>query len=430
MTLTRTEANRNKGIVAALDIGSYKTVAVIARAEVGGPRVMGYGVSASAGIKSGNIIEMEPASVSILDAIDQAEKMADCTIDSVLVNVSGSQLSSRLVVQSVPLAAHHVTDADIHQTLLASGQNIEEEDDSQILHMIPTAWAIDGSRGIRDPRGMHGETLAAHMNIITAPRFALKTLNSCVARCHLDIHTMVAAPFAAGQSSLLDDERAVGVILIEMGAGVTSAAVFINDALVHVASVPVGGQHVTKDIAVGLTTSIPLAEELKILYGEAERPQIRNEAGQYTDSPAQQDYINVPCLGEDRPMEANAVPRWMLTDIIQLRIEEIFEKLRDELIAAGFYRVAGRRVVLTGGGSNLPGVRDVASRILDKTVRLGRPLSLRSAPEILIEPQFSVVAGLIAFGMRPVGVPASNLAPAKNSANLLGNFGLWLKEIF
>ena len=429
MTPIRTEVNRKKGIVAALDIGSYKTVAVIARDEVGGPRVLGYGISASAGIKNGNIIEMEPACVSILDAIDQAEKMADCTIDSVLVNVSGSQLSSRLVVQSVPLAAHHVTDADIRQTLVASGEN-RDSDESQILQMIPTAWAIDGSRGIRDPRGMHGETLAAHMNIISAPRFALKTLNSCVARCHLDIHTMVAAPFAAGLSSLLDDERSVGVILIEMGAGVTSAAVFINDALVHVASIPLGGQHVTRDIALGLSTSIPLAEELKILYGEAERMQIRDESGEYVDSPAQQDCINVPRLGEDRPIEDNAIERWILIGIIQHRIEEIFEKLRDELIATGFYREAGRRVVLTGGGSNLPGVRDVASRILDKTVRMGRPLSLRSAPEILIEPQFSVVAGLIAYGMRPVGVPARNLAPAQNPAKLLGNFGLWFKEKF
>ncbi|MCX8505068.1 MAG: cell division protein FtsA [Alphaproteobacteria bacterium] len=430
MMPNRNQTNRNKGIIAALDIGSQKTVAVIARAEIGGAHVLGYGISASAGIKNGNIIEMEPVSVSILDAIDQAEKMADCTIDSVLVNIPGNLLSSRLVVQARPLASHYVTDEDINQILTASGKTNEQED-WQVVQMIPTAWAIDGSRGIRDPRGMHGEILAAHMNIISAPQNAIKTLDACVARCHLDIQAMVPAPFAAGIASVLDDERTVGAIAIDMGAGVTSAAVFINDALVHVASVPLGGRDITIDIATGISTSIVLAEELKLLYGEAERPLIRPEFEQYDDTPAREEFINAPCLGEDRPREANAVSRSWLTGIIQLRIEEIFEKLRDELIAAGFYRAAGRRVVLSGGGSNLPGVRDVASRIfLEKSVRLGRPLSLRAAPEILIEPQFTVIAGLIAYGMRPLGARVSKPAVAQNLPNFFGNFGQWVRERF
>ncbi|MDI9348531.1 MAG: cell division protein FtsA [Candidatus Symbiobacter sp.] len=416
--LTRRDASPAKGLVAALDIGSHKTVAVIARAELGGARVLGYGVAASAGIKSGNIIEMEPAIASISDAVAQAERMADSTIDSVLVNVSSRQLSSRLVVQSVPLASRHVTDADIRQTILDSN-NGSLSDEWQVLHMIPTGWSIDGSRGIRDPRGMHGESLAAHMNIVSAPRFTLKTLTSCVALCHLDINSLVASPFAAGLSSLLEDDRAVGVTLIDLGAGVTSASVFIDGAMVYLTVVPVGGQHVTNDIADILHTSIPLAEELKLLYGEAEK-----------NPNTLEEQINAPCLDQDRPIEAHAVSRWLLTEIIQHRIEEIFELIRNDLIQAGFYRAAGRRVVLTGGGSNLPGVREVAARILDKTVRLGRPLPLRSAPEILIEPQFSVVAGLIAYGMRPVGVPARQASSRTPSTTVFNNLGLWLKEIF
>lgn len=407
------------GLVAALDIGTTKTACLIGRNEPAGPRVIGYGLHGSKGVKAGAIVDMDAAEQSILQAVHAAEQMAGETVEAVLVNVSGGHPSSRTVIQEVAVAGHEVTEADMRKAL-DQARYISEPGEREVLHIVPTGYSIDGSRGIRDPRGMYGQRLGAHLHVVSASTVALRNLAACVARCHLDIATLVVSPYAAGLAALVQDERELGVTVIDLGGGTTTLSVFFDGHCAYTDSVPIGGLHVTNDIARGLSTPLAHAERMKTLYGAA-----------MVTSADEREMIDVPLVGEDQPTQSNPVPKSILTGIIQPRLEETFELVRARLEASGFDHMAGRRVVLTGGGSQLAGVRDLASLILDKQVRGGKPIALRGLPEQISGPAFATCAGLIGYALRPAAEPARR-ARAENPAphGMFGKLGLWLKENF
>jgi cell division protein FtsA len=294
----------------------------------------------------------------------------------------------------------------------------EVQGDIEVLHAIPVSYAIDNARGIRDPRGMYGDRLGVELHLVTAGAGAVRNLRTCIRRCHLDVEGFIAAAYAAGLASLVPDEMELGATVIDMGAGTTSIAVFIEGKMVFTDTLPVGGAHVTKDIASGLTTPLTHAERMKTLYGSA-LPDIADE----------RELIDVPQIGEDNSEHPNHVPKSLLTGIIQPRIEEIFELVRSRLEAGGFDRIAGRRVVLTGGASQLQGVRDLAQLVLDKQVRLARPATIAGLPEAANGPGFAVAAGLLtkALSDSPDLTPHAAVEQAAQHG-LLSRLGGWFRE--
>lgn len=405
------------GLVAALDVGSSKLCCFLARVEEDGARIVGIGHQVSRGLRNGLVVDIETASQAILNTVHTAEQMAEETVSEVVVNLSGGFAASRILKTEIALNGREVTTSDMRR-VLSQGYLLKEPAEREVIHSIPVGFSIDGSRAVRDPRGMFGQGLGVNMNIISANAAAVRNLAACIGRCHLEIAALVVSPYAAGLAALVRDEMDLGVTVIDMGGGTTTIAVFFDGNLVFTDSVPVGGVHVTNDIARGLSTPIAHAERMKTLYGSA------------IASPAdQREVITVPQVGEEDEGEATLVPKSLLVGIITPRLEETFELVRNSLEASGFDKLAGRRVVLTGGAAQLPGARELAGLILDKQVRLGRPLRIAGLAEATGGPAFATSAGLIHFALSErAETLRQGRAFAEEPGGLIGRFGLWIRE--
>ncbi|MGH7212815.1 MAG: cell division protein FtsA, partial [Acetobacteraceae bacterium] len=281
-----------------------------------------------------------------------------------------------------PVGGRAVEESDIRR-VVAEGRLRAEVDGREIIHALPLAFAADETERVADPRGLFCTTLAARLHIIDAASTALRTLGACVARCDLDIDELVSAPMASGLAALVEDERELGCIVIDMGGGTTGMAVFAEGQLLHTAQLPVGGGHVTNDLARLLSTPVAHAERLKTLYGSA-----------HASPDDDRELLPVPAVGEEEH-EIRKVPRSMVVNIIRPRLEETFEYVKDRLESSGLGRAAGNRVVLTGGACQLAGVREMAARMLGRQVRLGRPHAIRGVPDSASGPAFATAAGLL-----------------------------------
>jgi cell division protein FtsA len=413
-------APRPRGsILAALDIGTGKVCCFIARAGAAGPQIIGIGHQLSRGVRNGVIVDLDAASASVLSAIHAAEQMAGETITEVVVNLSGSFPPSRIVGVEISTAGHEIGDADMRR-VLEQGYHLKDAPDREVIHSIPVGFSIDGSRGIRDPRGMFGKKLGVNMHIVAVKPAAVRNITAAVGRCHLEIAGLVVSPYAAGLAALVDDETELGVTIIDMGAGTTTIGVFFDGNLIFADCVPVGGGHVTNDIARGLSTPLIHAERMKTLYGSA-----------ISSSSDERETISVPQVGEEDDGQANNVPKSLLVGIISPRLEETFELVRNRLEASGYDKIAGRRVVLTGGACQLPGARELAGLILDKQIRIGRPLRVAGLAEATGGPAFSTCVGLLHFALSErAETPRQARALSAPRAGLIGRVGHWLKENF
>lgn len=409
------------GLIAALDVGSTKVCCFIARVQDDGtPRIVGIGHQVARGMRGGAVVDMEELEHSIRASVEAAEDMAGERVKAVVVNVSGGAPQSANVKVEVAMNGHAVNEADIRR-MLEHGRAHHEAADRELIHAIPVDYTIDGNEGIKDPRGMYGERLGVAIHIIAAGIGPVRNLQTVVNRCHLDIESRVVSPYASGLACLVEDEKELGVTCIDMGGGTTSIAVFLAGQLVHTDVIAVGGHHVTNDIARGLSTPLSYAERMKTLYGSA-----------IPSAADDREMLKVPLVGEDEDGASNQVPRSMLIQIIQPRLEETFELVRSHLEHGGFDKMAGRRVVLTGGASQMQGVRDLAGLVLDKQVRLGRPVGFHGLPEATGGPAFSSCGGLIRYALAHV---PSNARGKKASAgeapgSKLGRLGSWLKSNF
>lgn len=375
------------GVCAALDVGSSKVACFIAKTDqtISGPRprVVGVGHQSSRGVRAGAVVDMDSAADAIRTAVEQAERMAGLAVNSVTVTLSAGQPTSTRLAAEIDLPQREVTERELRRLLNGALAEFDAED-RVVLHAIPLAWSVDDHRGIRDPRGMFGRTLGVEVHVITATTGPLRNLLTCVERCHFDLKGVVATPYASGLSALADDEVQLGATLIDMGAGATTAAVFAEGALLHIDAVPVGGSHVTSDVARGLSTPLAAAERLKTLYGSA------------LDSPEDdQQMIEVPSVSGDGSAHYDSAPRSLLNSIIRPRLEETFELIRDRLDAAGVEKSSGRRLVLTGGGAQLPGAAELASRVFGKQVRIAGPSGVTGLGDAVSGPAFSAVAGIV-----------------------------------
>lgn len=419
-------------IVSVLDIGSSKFTCMIAKlspadhAEAMPGRthkvqIIGVGHQKSRGVKAGVIVDLDAAERAIRLAVDAAERMARLTIDSLIVSVSCGRLASSTFSAKVGLAGSEVVEGDIGR-VLAAGRSHSVSPGRTTIHSLPIGYGLDGHRGIKDPRGMMGQQLGVDMHVVTADAAPIDNLELCVNRCHLSIGATVASAYASGLATLVDDEADLGVVAIDIGAATTTMAVFLDGQFIHTDAVMVGGHHITMDVARGLSTSVDAAERLKVLSGSA-----------LANASDDGELILVPPLGEDGRDAPNRLPRAALNRIIRARVEEILEMVRDRLNDSGFAALVGRRIVLTGGSSQLNGMAEMARRILARNVRLGRPLGISGLPEIYRGPAHATTAGMLIYpqfgGIERVARQSPAIR-ATGTGGYIGRVGRWIKESF
>ena len=418
------QTQKSGSIIAAIDIGSAKVTCFIAKVKKDDTiDVIGIGHHASAGVKSGTIVDLKAAETAIGHAIQAAENMARAKmlgqqLTSVYVNLPGTSALCHNFSVDVKISGQEITGKEI-KAALSEARKVEVAGQDELIHTIPAGFSIDGRHGISEPRGMYGNTLTVHLNAITGLSPALRNKEVVIGNNHLDINGYCAAPYASGLSCLVEDERELGCTIIDMGGGTTNIGVFFGGKIIFTSAIPIGGQHVTSDVARGLTTSISDAERLKILYGAA-----------MTASADDTDLIDVPLLGENTHNVANHIPRSILTGIIQPRIEETFELVRAKLEDAGMSQVAGRRVVLTGGASQLPGLCELGQLILDKKLRVGAPVNMSGLAESTSGPAFSTAAGLLIYAAKHAAEQQPHIVEKVHLAmpgTILEKVGQWLR---
>ena len=384
------------GIVTVLDVGSTKVCCVIGRLKpceeserlpgrTHKVKVIGIGHQKSMGVKSGAIIDLDQAEQSIRLAVDAAERMAGLTVESLFVNVSAGRLASSVFSSSINLGGHEAGEGDIKR-VLAAGAKQALRAEREVVHALPIGFSLDAERGVRDPRGMVGDVLGVDMHVLTADAAPLRNLELCVNRAHLSVERMVATPYASSLSALVDDEAEMGAACIDMGGGTTTISIFADGKFVHAEVLPIGGGHVTMDLAKGLSTRRDYAERLKVMHGSA-----------LPASGDDRDMVTVQPMGPDDGEAPQQAPRAVMNKIIRARVEETLEIVRDRLNRSGFGSVVGKRVVLTGGASQLAGLPEAARRILARNVRLGRPLGVTGLPEAAKGPAFATTVGLLIY---------------------------------
>jgi cell division protein FtsA len=370
------------GPFGVVDIGTTKIACLIGRVESDGSlRILGFGWQKGRGLNGGDITDLDAAEKAIRACVGQAEDMADIRLRSVTVNLTCGQPQSRLFNVQWPVGGRAVVANDV-RGVVQEGRGRAESDGREAIHVLPLNFAVDATDRVADPRGLFCSVLNARLHVIDAASTSLRTLESCMARCDLEIEDLVSAPLAAGLSSLVAEERELGATVIDMGGGTTSLSVHSDRQMMHTAHLPIGGLNVTRDLAIGLSTTLVHAERLKTLFGNVE-----------VSPDDERELLPVPLVGEEDQLAK--VPRSMVINIIRPRIEETFECIKDSLDGSGLGRAAGHRVVLTGGACLLPGVRELAGRMLGRQVRLGRPAPLRGLPELASGPAFSTAAGLL-----------------------------------
>ncbi|WP_099903709.1 cell division protein FtsA, partial [Methylobacterium frigidaeris] len=385
-------------------------------------RIIGIGHQRSVGLKGGAVVDLEAAETSIRQAVHAAERMARVEVQSVIVSLSGGRLGSQHFDAKVPVRTGAVTGADVQRVLEAASTH-SISPGRAVLHALPTGYSLDQQSAVVDPSGMLGERLGVDLHVVTAEIAAARNLMLAVENTHLRVEAVIATPYASGLSALVDDEAEMGVAVVDMGGGTTSVGVFSGGHLVHVDALAVGGHHVTMDIARGLSTRVAAAERLKTLYGAA-----------MATASDERDMIAVHGVDEDERDLPHHIPKSHLVRIIRPRVEEVLELVRDRLRNAGFAAQAGRRVVLTGGASQLVGLPEVARRILQGQVRIGRPLGIKGLPEAAKGPAFSAAVGLLVY---PQVSHVEHFEPRGQSGrtglvsnSYLSKFGRWFTESF
>ena len=421
---------RRSAIVAALDIGTSKIVCLIAqlkpqtapdslRQRSHGIEILGIGHTEARGIKAGAVINMAEAEQAVRHAIDLAERDASVQLESVVLSMSCGRPSSEFYAVSVNVAGSSVTDGDVARAL-AAGCDHSVRDGRVVLHSLPIGYALDGVHGMGEPRGMLAREIGVDMHVVTADIAAARNLMLLVERCHLEVETMVASPYVAGLSTIADDDADIGAALIDLGAGTTTIAVFSSGRFTYADGFAMGGNQVTMDLARGLNARISDAERIKTFYGS-----VLAESDE-------RDMITVPAVNDDDREGPRLVSRASLVRIIKPRVEEILEMVRDRLASSPFASEPRAHVILTGGGSLLTGLPERAAQILNRPVRVGRPLGMAGLPEAATGPAFAVASGLLVY---PQAAHLEHFEPRRTRLLMTGTgyiarVGRWLRESF
>ncbi|SJZ63613.1 cell division protein FtsA [Consotaella salsifontis] len=423
---------RRSRTVSVLDVGSSKITCLIARLR---PRqeseilpgrtheieVVGVGHQRSRGVKSGVVVDLAAAEQSIRHCVDAAERMAGLTIESLIVSLTAGRLKSLKGSGETVAAGETIDSADVKRALGRAAQ-VPLEDGRLIVHSLPFDMSLDGEAGIENPEGMVGSRFSAHLHVLTAEETPLRNLEAAVNRANLSVEAFVATPYASGLSTLVEDEAAMGSACIDMGSGSTTIAIFQAGRFVYADSIALGGNHITMDLARGLSISPEQAERVKVMHGCA-----------LSELMDDTQMIQIAPLGEEgRDVPIN-VARSLISRIIRPRVEETFELIRDRLAASGLGHVIGKRVVLTGGACQLAGLSDTARAIMQRNVRLGRPLGVAGLSAANKSPAFATSVGLLIYPQVAASERFADSAAAGlvfDDRSRLGRFGTWLRHSF
>ena len=402
-----------------LDLGTARVAVVIAESDDPGAPVsiLGVGESPSDGLRKGVVVNLDKTIASIQQATVSAERMAGQRIESVVVSLGGTHLWSQNSTGVVAVAHpdHEIGEEDVQRVVEAS-RAISVASDRQVVHVIPRAYTVDGQDGVRDAVGMTGHRLEVETNIITGAQTAIQNVIKCVHGAGFDVDDVVCAGLASGEGVLTQQEIELGVCLVEIGAGSTHVVVYNDGSARHLAVLPVGGNHVTSDIAIGLRTTLDEAEALKLNYGHA-LPDVIDHA----------EKVEVRQVGGDR---IQALPRRFLAEIIGPRMVEIFQMAREEVRKSGFDQLLPAGVVVSGGGSRLMGTMDAAQAVFNTSARLGQPIGLAGLADKAHGPSFAVAAGLVKWGARERDYGHANTRQPVTFGNTYQKTVRWLRDFF
>ena len=377
--------SQNTDIIVALDVGTSKIAAVVAEVnDEGQYEVIGLGSSASQGMKKGVVVNIESTVNAIQRALEEAELMADRKIKEVWTGIAGGHIKSFNSHGMVAVQGHEVTQVDIDR-VVETARAIPIPTDQQILHVLNQEFAIDGQEDVREPLAMSGMRLEVKVHIVTGAVSAAQNILKCVRRCGLEVGELILQPLASALAVLSEDEKDLGVCLIDIGGGTSDIAIYTQGAIRHTAVIPIAGDQITSDIAMAFRTPTKEAEDIKRRYGCALRG--------LADS---NETIEVPGVG-DRP--SKKLSRQMLSEVIEPRIEELYALVHAEIKRSGFEELLSSGVVITGGSSAMEGMVDLGEEVLHMPVRLGTPSYVGSLSEVIRNPRYSTSAGLLSAGV-------------------------------
>lgn len=376
---------KNGNIIVGLDIGTTKICAIVGERSEKGLDVIGFGTYPSKGLKKGMVVNVESTMDSIRHVIEDAEEMAGCEINTVYTGISGSHIKSFNSRGVIALKNREVKKEDVKRAIQAS-KEVAIPLDREVLHVLPQEFIVDDQDGIKDPVGLSGTRLEARVHIVTGAVSSAQNIIKCANKTGLNVRDIVLQQLASSESVLNDDEKELGVVLVDLGGGTTDIAIYLGGSIRYTAVIPLGGNHITSDIAVGLRTPLENAEELKKQHGCALVSQIDKNAT-----------IEVPSIGGGKP---RTVFRQLLCEVIEPRAEEILSLVHKEVIKSGYKDLLTSGVVLTGGTSMLEGINELTEQVFSLPVRIGYPRGVDGLSDIVHSPIYSTGVGLILYGMK------------------------------
>lgn len=403
-------------LIVGLDIGTSKVVAIVGEITLEGDiDIIGIGTQPSRGLKKGVVVNIESTVQSIQRAVEEAELMAGCQIRSVYAGIAGSHIRSINSHGIVAIKEKEVTAADVARVIDAA-KAVAIPADQRIIHVLPQEFVIDNSEGIRDPISMSGVRLEAKVHLVTGAMSAAQNIIKCVRRCGLEVDDIILEQLAASAAVLTDDEKELGVCLVDIGGGTTDIAVFSDGAIRHTAVIPIAGDQVTNDIAVALRTPTQYANEIKIKYACA----LRQLA-------AEDETIEVPSVGDREP---RTLARQTLAEVVEPRYEELLGLVQAELRRSGFEEICAAGVVLTGGSSKMEGAIELAEEIFHMPVRLGYPQHISGLVDVVRNPIHSTGVGLLLFGNRQQSALSSYQLDEYSEAGIWSRMKSWFQGNF
>lgn len=409
-------ATGNGRMIVGLDIGTSKVVALVGEiTDSADIEVIGIGSHLSRGLRRGVVVNIESTVQSIQRAVEEAELMAGCQIHSVYAGIAGSHIRSLNSHGIVAIREREVTRADMDRVIDAA-QAVAIPADQRILHILPQEYVVDTQEGVKEPLGMSGVRLEAKVHLITCAVNAALNIEKCIRRCGLEVDDIILEQLASSYSVLTEDEKELGVCLVDIGGGTTDIAIFTEGAIRHTAVIPIAGDQVTNDIAMALRTPTQFAEEIKIKYACA-----------LTQLAGADETINVPSVGERPPRELS---RQALAEVVEPRYDELFTLIQTELRRSGFEELIAAGVVLTGGTSKMEGVVELAEEIFHMPVRLGAPQSARGISDVVRNPIYATGVGLLHYALKMQGEGNVVFCSKEQEEPLLAKIKRWFQGNF
>jgi cell division protein FtsA len=402
---------RKNNVLVGLDIGTTKTTAIVGEVTETGIDIIGIGTSLAKELRKGVVVNIESTVEAIKKAVEDAEHMSGCRINSAYVGIAGSHIKGQNSLGIVAIKGREVGEEDVQRAIEAS-KAIAIPVDREILHTLPQNFIVDGQDGIRDPVGMSGVRLEAKVHIVTGSTASVQNIVKSVNRVGLDIEDVVLEQIAAGEAILSSDEKDLGVALIDIGGSTTGIAIYSEGSIKHTAILPVGGNYLTSDIATGLRTPFNEAEKIKLKYACAMTSMIPKE-----------ETIEVPSVGG---REAREVSRQILGRIVEPRMEEILNLASKEIVRSGFEDLLAAGIVLTGGTAQLSGINELAEQIFDMPVRKGNPTGVGGLVDVVNSPAYATGVGLIIYGSKQL----SGDSVYRKTGNIFGNMARSIKKWF